>query len=92
MPIAVVTARATVPSVYPDPSSVETRSAAFGALPVGSVRMAATDREKSDGKRVPATQCGASYSVRKAIVGSMLSARRVGTTQPSMHTPSISIP
>ena len=30
------------------------------------------------------------YSVRNATVGSMLSARRVGTTQASMHTPNIS--
>ena len=33
-----------------------------------------------------------SYSVRNAIVGSMLSARRVGTTQPSMQTPSMTTP
>jgi len=32
------------------------------------------------------------YSVRKAIVGSILSARRVGTTQPSMQTPSMTNP
>ena len=32
------------------------------------------------------------YSVRSAIVGSMLSARRVGTTHPSMQTPSMTIP
>ena len=32
------------------------------------------------------------YSVRNAIVGSILSARRVGTTQPSMQTPSMTIP
>jgi hypothetical protein len=49
VPIAAVTARATVPSVYPDPSSVDTWSVAFGAVPVVSVRMAATDREKSAG-------------------------------------------
>ena len=34
----------------------------------------------------------ANYSVRNAIVGSMLSARRVGTRQPNMHTPSMTIP
>ena len=33
-----------------------------------------------------------SYSVRNAIVGSMLSARRVGTTQPSMQTPRMTNP
>jgi hypothetical protein len=33
-----------------------------------------------------------SYSVRNAIVGSMLSARRVGTTHASMQTPSMTIP
>ena len=33
-----------------------------------------------------------SYSARSATVGSILSARRVGTTQPSMQTPSMTIP
>ena len=36
--------------------------------------------------------CVTTYSVRNAIVGSMLSARRVGTTQASMQTPSMTIP
>jgi hypothetical protein len=35
---------------------------------------------------------GQGYSARNAIVGSMLSARCVGTTQPSMQTPSMTIP
>ena len=42
-------------------------------------------------RQIPAWQA-TSYSVRNAVVGSMLSARRVGTTQPSMQTPSMTIP
>jgi hypothetical protein len=47
--IAAMTARATVPWVYPELSSVISRSRACGARPVGSERSAATDREKSAG-------------------------------------------
>ena len=47
--MAAMTARATVPWVYPELSSVARRSEAFDARPVGSERNAATDREKSAG-------------------------------------------
>jgi hypothetical protein len=45
-------------------------------------------------QHVKAKGCGVAlpYSVRNAIVGSMLSARRVGTRHASMQTPSMTIP
>ena len=48
-PMAAVTSRATLPSAYPDPSSVARRKVACGAVPVVSARSAATVRENSAG-------------------------------------------
>jgi hypothetical protein len=50
-------------------------------------------RARRSGRRLRADAGGKRrYSARNATVGSMLSARRVGTTQPSMQTPSMTIP
>jgi hypothetical protein len=53
----------------------------------------ARHRQVTGHRLTPAPQRQAPhYSVRSAIVGSMSSARRVGTTQPSMQTPSMTSP
>jgi hypothetical protein len=60
-----------------------------GSIPVSrAIRLTCGSRTNRQSRAWQA----ASYSVRNAMVGSISSARRVGTTQPSMQTPSMTIP